>query len=65
MVGSNIKVRARVVLVVSELELFNFDHEINQSTVSFDFTETMSEAAYAALIVKLKAGDLSSDLEPN
>jgi|WetSurSiteA1Bulk_404760.scaffolds.fasta_scaffold500272_1 hypothetical protein len=64
MVGNTIKVRTKVVLVVSELELFNFDHEINQSTVSFNFTETMSEAAYAALIAKLKAGDLTSDLEP-
>ena len=58
---SDIKVRAKIVLVASKLDPFDEqqEKETSQATVSFNFTEVMSEVAYNQLITELKAGSIA------
>jgi hypothetical protein len=51
----NIKVRAKVVLVISEMDM-NTGQEIKQSTVKYRVTDTLTEAEVATLHALYKAG---------
>lgn len=58
MVQDHIKVRAKVVLKVSELDVFNMSKEKSQQTVSFRITQVFSESDYNAFIALLKTGNI-------
>ena len=61
MAVENIKVRAKVVLVISEMDM-NTGQEINQSTVKYSITDTVTEAELATLIAQYKAGYIAPAL---
>jgi len=51
----NIKVRAKIVLVFSEMDM-NTGKEINQSTVKYRVTDTLTEAEVATLTALYESG---------